>query len=532
MIAVGSLAFSSWRLQPCPTLTSSIGQQMIPLRDVKKSVRTDGLQVDVGPIDQTVRKIRLPRKADRTAYSGNYWAYGSWGRVLRTVSGCWVYPAHDAYAIECYQRLVSRRKELYFDVEQLAELVPKEAVILSSSPAAAAGQVEIDSRLESKKHRDKHQTGNITLPRLPTVIQRYRLPATSCVAGSGTFNFTCIMRINVRYETAVPNSPAPEVCFITLGDWGEARKSQRQVASMVGDIAELRMAKFIVSTGDNFYPAGVLSTADPQWINTFEAPFSAQSVTNIRWFISLGNHDQWGYMPQKQYSEDHPRWYLPDYSYSEAIPLYQDATKASNETIDMAVLNSAGRELPSQVQSADQFFLAQDARHGGKKDTSRHWRFVTNHEPIYSGGLHGLIPERNELVRNSILPSLRQHMIHAYFNGDDHFLEIHRNFGTDFFTSGGGCGSDSYSTTQRPTTRWNMFTDFIPKDVPSGVEGVVDGVSKKASSKGAMLHCVKGGEMKTYVVDEDGNVMHLYITPYEVDPTEFDMEIIEDSFAG
>lgn len=77
-----------------------------------------------------------------------------------------------------------------------------------------------------------------------------------------------------------------------------------------------------------------------------------------------------------------------------------------------------------------------------------------------------------------------------------------------------------------------MFTDFIPKDVPSGVEGVVDGVSKKASSKGAMLHCVKGGEMKTYVVDEDGNVMHLYITPYEVDPTEFDMEIIEDSFAG
>jgi tartrate-resistant acid phosphatase type 5 len=528
LVAIGSLIFSSWRMQPCTCSDSSVVQLQATLNKGGGRAHTGGIQVDGGLVDQTVRKIRLPRKAERTSFSGSYWAYGSWGRVLRTVSGCWAYPAHDAYAIECYQRLVSRRKELYFDVEQLVELTPKEAVILSHSPAAAAGQVEIDSRIDSKKHRDKHASGNTSLTRLPTVYQRYRVPSSSCISGSGTFNFTCIIRINVKYETSTPSQPAPEVCFITLGDWGDARKSQKQVAAMVGNLAEYRMAKFVISTGDNFYPAGVLSTADPQWISTFEAPFSAQSLTNIRWFISLGNHDQWGYMAQKQYGEDHPRWYLPEYSYSESIPLYQDAKKESNETIELAVLNSAGRELPSQILSADQFFLSQDARHGAEKDTSRHWRFVTNHEPIYSGGLHGLIPERNDLVKGNIQPSLRQHMVHAYFNGDDHFLEIHRNFGTDFFTSGGGCGSEAYSTTLRPTTKWNMFTDFIPKDVPA-IEGVVDGTSKKASSKGAMLHCVRAGEMKTYVVDEEGNLMHTYQTSYDVDPTEYDMEVVEEA---
>ncbi|CUG90757.1 acid phosphatase, putative [Bodo saltans] len=512
-------------MQPCTCNDNAAVQLQVTLNNKGVKAHTGGLQVDAGIVDQTVRKIRLPRNTDRTVSSGSYWAYGSWGRVFRTD---WAYPAHDAYAIECYQRLVSRRKELYFDVDQLAELMPKEAVILSHSPAAAAGQVEIDVRTENKKHsRDKHAPGNTSLTRLSTVYQRYRVPSSSCIVGSGTFNFTCIIRINVRYETITPGQPAPEVCFITIGDWGDARKSQKQVAAMVGNLAEYRMVKFMMSTGDNFYPAGVLSTADPQWISTFEVPFSAQSLTNIRWFISLGNHDQWGYMPQKQYAEDHPRWYLPDYSYSESIPLYQDAKKESNETLELAVLNSAGRELPSQVVSADQFFLTQDARHGAEKDTSRHWRLVLNHEPIYSGGLHGLIPERNELVKSNIQPSLRQHMVHAYFNGDDHFLEIHRNFGTDFFTSGGGCGSDSYSTTLRPTTKWNMFTDFISKDGPGAIEGVVDGASKRASSKGAMLHCVKGGEMKTYVVDEEGTVMHTYVTLYDVEPTEFDMEIIE-----
>jgi tartrate-resistant acid phosphatase type 5 len=525
LVAIGSLIFSSWRMQPCTCYTAEVG---VGQRQLGSSGERRGLQVDRSPLDQTIRKIRLPRKVERTATSGSYWSHGSWGRVLRTSSGCWAYPAHDAYAVECYQRYVSKRTELYVDIEQLAELTPKEAVILSHSPTAAAGRVEIEERLDSKKHsRSRPLSGNVTLNRLPIVYQRYRLPATSCEKGSGTFNFTCIIRFNVRYEMPQPKQPPPEVCFITIGDWGEARKMQRQVAAMVGDIAEYRMVKFIISTGDNFYPAGVLSTADPQWISTFETPFSAQSVTNIRWFITLGNHDQWGYMAQKQYSEDHPRWYMPEYAFAESIPLYRDAAKESNETIELAVLNSAGRELSAQIQMADKFFLSQDTRHGGDKDSSRHWRFISNHEPIYSGGIHGLVPERNDFVKSNILPSVRQHMVHAYFNGDDHFLEVHRNLGTDYFTSGGGCGSESYTTTMRPTTKWNMFTDHIPKDVPS-IEIVIDGSSKKSSTKGVMLHCVQGGEMTTYVIDEDGNVMHVYVTQYDVDPNAFDMEIVDE----
>lgn len=523
LIAVGSLIFSSWRIQPC----SCPGQQSSHSGSVTVVAGGKVLRIDTGPAGPAEsRKIRVPRKVIRSDYSGSYWALGSWGRVIRTSSGCWAYPTHNSYAVECYERLLAKRDELFIDVEHLQSLRVVEAKAVSKS-GAPAGAVTIGEKLAAKKKSAKHGAGsNASLIPLPTVVQRFHVTRTSCVPGHGTFNFTCAVRLNVRFDTETPRAPPPEVCFVTIGDWGEPKRSQRVVADMVAELADMRMVKFIVSTGDNFYPAGVQSSADPQWIQTFETPFAAPPVANVRWYISLGNHDQWGYMAQKVYGEDHARWYLPNYAYTDTIPLYHDASKVSNETIELVVLNSAGRDISGQIQMADEFLGSIDSRSGEARDRSRHWRLVVNHEPIYSGGLHGLLPERNGFVRNSIQPVLQQHMAHAYFNGDDHFLEIHRYAGTDFFTSGGGCGSEVYTTTMRPTTKWNMFSDFLPKDVPA-LEIVVDGAMKRASAKGVMLHCAEGPVLRTHVVDENGAVMHVYETRYDTDPQEFLMEIEE-----
>lgn len=537
VVAVGSLAYSSMKLQPCTC--GAVGTAGYSASTQGKS-RT--LRLETGPNSAENRRIRLPRDVDRTAFSGSYWAHGSWGRIIRTSSGCWAYPTHDSYALECYKRLMEGRQEIFFDLEHLASLSAVEAQLLftpvrhdvhsSSVPSptpATPPTVTMGEVLKPKAESSKHSSHfNTSLKSEPFVTRRFHIEAHVCRSNTGTFNFTCIIKVNVRFDTITPASPPPEVCFITIGDWGEPRKYMKQVASMITEVAQMRFVKFVVSTGDNFYPSGVQSTADPQWIQTFEQPFSAPSVANVRWYISLGNHDQWGYPAQKTYSEDHPRWYLPEFSYSDSIPLYRDHAKVSNETIELMVFNSAGRDVTDQVAAGDRFFTSLDERHGKEKDRARHWRFVVNHEPIYSGGLHGLLPERNSYVRGTFQPILQQYMVHAYFNGDDHFLEVHRGFGTDFFTSGGGCGSDSYGTILRPTTKWNMFIDYLPKEVLNGEmqQQALDGAQTKSSSpRGAMMHCIDGEVMRTHVLDETGAVMYIHETMFQTNASEFGMEI-------
>jgi acid phosphatase len=328
-----------------------------------------------------------------------------------------------------------------------------------------------------------------------------------CVKQGSTFHNSCVAKFDLLVKQT-KGDEAPEVCFTTIGDWGEPRDDQLKVAKTMSEVVRRRMVKFVVSTGDNFYPIGVQSVADPHWIQTFEIPFSSRFVQNLRWYISPGNHDQWGLQPQKEYMEQHPRWYFPNFHYFESVPLFRDQKKRSNESIELFVYNSAGREPRDQHIQGDDFFGSVSSRHGEGRggDLAHHWRMVVNHEPMFSGGMHGLIQERNQFIREMILPTIQQYMVHAYFNGDDHFLEIHRANGTDYFTSGGGGGSSKYQTSNRPTTQWNILDgDFSPL--------------------GIMLHCLRGDTMRTTVVDEKGSVMTTYLTKYFTNATEFMLPI-------
>ena len=69
-------------------------------------------------------------------------------------------------------------------------------------------------------------------------------------------------------------------------DWGEVNDDQAAVSKAMHEkVVELN-ASFIVSVGDNFYPAGVSSVTDPQWKATFEDRY-ARDVT---WKVTLGTY--------------------------------------------------------------------------------------------------------------------------------------------------------------------------------------------------------------------------------------------------
>ena len=70
-------------------------------------------------------------------------------------------------------------------------------------------------------------------------------------------------------------------------------------------------ARFVISTGDNFYPDGVKSVDDTQWVTSFEDVYHAPPLM-IPWHITLGNHDHHGNISaQVDYTKLSSRWRLP-----------------------------------------------------------------------------------------------------------------------------------------------------------------------------------------------------------------------------
>src|SRR5262245_55898356 len=58
--------------------------------------------------------------------------------------------------------------------------------------------------------------------------------------------------------------------FFAFGDWGTGDDPQKQVADAVTSFCQTQHCDFGLLLGDNFYPAGVSSTADIQWQDKFE----------------------------------------------------------------------------------------------------------------------------------------------------------------------------------------------------------------------------------------------------------------------
>jgi acid phosphatase len=439
-------------------------------------------------------------------YSGSYWARGSWARIVKVPSGCWVHPSSESFAIQCMLWRISKNLSFRLHMEILEELDIVEVRCTTCSVAQAA---VLDDHLQfpiGHIDRIKKMLPQVDVARTKLVALLIP-PSVSRIDGSFKDHRSTLVSFDMRVKGRVPGHPPPPVCFVTIGDWGAPLPAMLRVAKVLAQIVEKRLCKFVISTGDNFYPVGVRSLEDPHWLNTFEIPYSSPFLQNIRWWICAGNHDQWGLPAQLMYAQEHPRWYFPDKAYGETVQLFQDVVKEAPESIELLVLDSTGRHLQKQVSFGKDFFSsvpeaqnevvpeangADLTKDGG---FARHWKFLVNHEPIFSTGQHGVSP-RNAAVRRALMPLIASAGLHAYFNGDDHFLEIHHYNGTDYFISGAGGGATYYRSKVEMDTR---IFGLRPN------QGVVGGV---------MLHCIQGDAMKTSLIDAGGSVLYERRTHY------------------
>jgi acid phosphatase len=203
--------------------------------------------------------------------------------------------------------------------------------------------------------------------------------------------------------------------------------------------AEIR-SRFVVSVGDNFYPAGVQSADDPQWKRSFEDVYTAPSL-QTPWYAALGNHDYRGHPgAQVDYGRRTTRWRMPDRSYLVSgaeigipkVDLFVLDTTPMVGDYDEAFMRLV-RGRVSIPEPARQFAWLKGALQRSQAD----WKIVVGHHPIHSGGHHGGSPE----LAARLEPLFQAYGVQAYLCGHDHALQHIQVGGTAHICTGAGASA-------------------------------------------------------------------------------------------
>jgi tartrate-resistant acid phosphatase type 5 len=235
-------------------------------------------------------------------------------------------------------------------------------------------------------------------------------------------------------------SPVPDesdsLSFLVLGDWGRSGSQlQRAVALSMDSACRRHNVQFIITSGDNFYENGVLSTQDPLWSASFEQVYTLPGL-QVPWYAVLGNHD-YNLNPQAQvaYTAQSNRWHMPAryYSVRNTIGASRNVLFLFTDTSPFveSYYNAGMSDLTQQDTAAQRAWLQQQLA-----ASNDDWKIVIGHHPIYSSGLHGPTPE----LVNRFRPVLRATNTDFYICGHDHTLQYQSDPGdpVNYLLSGGG----------------------------------------------------------------------------------------------
>lgn len=214
--------------------------------------------------------------------------------------------------------------------------------------------------------------------------------------------------------------------FTAIGDWGRnGADHQLEVAKQMGNWVTDHPNDFIISTGDNFYPSGVVSEYDPLWHYSYENIYTDFAL-QWDWYPILGNHDYKSDPDaQVRYTKISRRWKMPARYYSKTFDLKGKgkvlmAFIDTNPMIPEFYSNSeygphvAGQHPEKQLEWLDSILSTQDP--------DIRWKIVVGHHPIYTVG-----PRTNNYdtlaVRKVLEDILQKNKVHIYLSGHDHSLQ-------------------------------------------------------------------------------------------------------------
>ncbi|MDB5354576.1 MAG: putative phosphohydrolase [Phycisphaerales bacterium] len=227
--------------------------------------------------------------------------------------------------------------------------------------------------------------------------------------------------------------PARELNLLAMGDWGEAKSAQKNVADAMADYVAAQKAPFagFLSAGDNFY-VPLASVDDPAWQTLFEKMYDARRL-DFPFYGALGNHDydQNKYLVELAYAKRHPdsRWKLPGRWYRIDLPTKQPLVTA-------IVLDSDRQELTAVEWALERKFLAEELA-----KPRADWTICVAHHPLFSNG----VASDNGILQKDWGELFEKEHVDFYLCGHEHNLQHLEIAGwKESFVIAGGGGAHSH----------------------------------------------------------------------------------------
>ncbi|KZV14231.1 purple acid phosphatase 1 [Dorcoceras hygrometricum] len=199
---------------------------------------------------------------------------------------------------------------------------------------------------------------------------------------------------------------------------------------------------FVISTGDNFYPKGLVDVNDPAFEESFTNVYTAPGLQK-QWYSVLGNHDYRGdalAQLSPLLNQKDSKWFclksyilnaeIAEFFFIDTTP-FQDKyfTDPGDEVYDWRGVLPRDKYISTILNDLESALVESTAK----------WKIVVGHHTIRSAGIHG---NTHELVQK-LLPILEANNVDLYINGHDHCLEHISSADSplQFLTSGGGSKS-------------------------------------------------------------------------------------------
>ena len=276
--------------------------------------------------------------------------------------------------------------------------------------------------------------------------------------------------------------------FMAMGDWGRnGADHQKEVAVQMGKTASQIKAQFIIATGDNFYPSGVISQWDPLFKYSFEDIYTAFSL-QWDWYPVLGNHD-YKSNPDAQvaYSKISRRWKMPARYYSKLISIPGDtASKILILFIDTNPLIPefySNKEYGPNAKKADSTKQKKwIAKELSNTSPDIKWKIVVGHHPMFTGGSR-TDGYDTKAIRKTLKPLLDKYGVDVYLAGHEHNLQhLVADGKTQHFISG--------AASEKTAVRL----------IPEG--------KMAASEYGFMIFSVTGKQMQVQTINSNGKIIY------------------------
>ena len=210
-----------------------------------------------------------------------------------------------------------------------------------------------------------------------------------------------------QVQAVAPRSTLPNdddsVKFLVIGDSGTGDRPQYEVAAKIVEARQRFPFEFAIMLGDNMY--GGESAID--FVRKFETPYKPLLDNGVKFYASLGNHDDPNQRFYQKFNMDGKRYYT-----------------FRKKDVEFFVLDSTYMS-PEQIK-----WLA-----GELKRSDAKWKIPYFHHPIYSSGeRHGSELDLQRVVE----PLFVENGVDVVFSGHEHFYErLKPQKGIVYITQGG-----------------------------------------------------------------------------------------------